>query len=353
MAKILFVATDGGSYNALLPVVKFMSRKGHETTWVTQSAGVAAGKINGGYVIENNEQSIKNILIISNPDVVVSGVGSGRSDLCYHFSRTALGLGIQVVKVLDFWGTGMPHEKGFAPTRLCVLDAESITYEAKMRGMRQEHIVATGAPQFDALIDVSPLNISKVDRPFIVFIGPASKERVDEILLPLLELGKFLRAPISFGTLWHPRSKSETFVDNYAKIIHKMHNVHWIQDGPLRELGSGNALLASADLVIGATSTELVKACYLRRPTISFVPHNGVNHQLLLERGIDEMPTSACGATLHVGNQDSLNHLLRIFLKHGREWESELRKMLSAQEAFYRLDGKNTQRVCDVIESML
>ena len=269
-------------------------------------------------------------------------------------------LKIPVAKILDFWGTGMPREKGFSPDRLCVLDEPSRAYEARMRNMLPEHIIATGAPQFDTLLNVRTLprgvmakyGVEK-EKPFMLFVAPSSETRVREVLNLLFQVLSDVTHPIVLGTLWHPRmEKTDKWSAWLRDQLYCLSHVTHIDDEVLRKIGSTDELLATANVVVGSTSTELVKACYLRRPVVSILPQGGINHsEVLLARDIHELPTSACGASLHTENFSQLFDCYFDFREGGVRWVRRSQAMLEAQKANYRLDGKNTKRAVSVVES--
>lgn len=360
MAKIIACGNDGGSWSALTPVIIKLKELGHDAQWVTEEESKVAGRVGDAWHVADREDSIQTFLESQRPDLVLSSVTGLRADLPFHLSHVAVELGIPVVKVVDFWGTGQPHEKGFAPTRLCVLDSTTREYEAKMRGMDRSRIIPTGAPQFDALTEVEPVALlQKLEGAFLLFIGASNEERTYEIWAPLrnalLGFSNELSA-FSLGVLWHPASKPETYEDRFCSELSGIPAINIVRDGELRTFGSNDEIICSADAVIGSTSTEIVKACCLRRPTISVVPPKGVNFKGILKpREITRMPTTECGATFDGSDDASVDYFVRNMLgvRADSDWHDRLRHMAAMQTDHYQLDGENTNRVVNVVNSLL
>ncbi len=122
-------------------------------------------------------------------------------------------------------------------------------------------------------------------------------------------------------------------------------------------MGDNDEIINAADLVVGATSAEIVKACYLRRPTLSIVADGGSNHEILRSRGIERMPTSTCGASLHAETAEQVKEIFsQLYPPNGSATalgHQMLKQMEGNQARFYSLDGKNTKRVADVVEGVL
>lgn len=361
MAKVLLCAVDGGAYGALSPVATLLTQTGHQSIWVAEENSIASQRLSANaYRVEDSNTAVDAILSRLDPDVVIAGVSSDGEDLAFRLSVEAMRRSIPVVKVSDFYGTGMPHERNFRVTRSCVLDEASRLREAQMRQMPLQHVVATGGPQFDALMKVEELPYGVLHPhtpsvPFILCIGPSTHQRVLEILLLVKECLPVLPERFGFGLLLHPKSNTASFEGEFKDMLRGSGQVRYVDDSELRGLGSNDALLASADLILGATSTELIKACYLRKSVLSIVPYGGSNFDVLNERGIKEMPTSKCGATLHIGSAGDLCHALYCFLLQEKqaEWERIAHSMRTAQKEHYSLDGHNALRVARVAESVL
>ena len=123
--KIGLVVTHPGALAALRPVEKVLASKNYQTIWFSQAGEKAAEKLGDAYTEYSQEQTDFPAM-----DVLVAGVRGLAPGVELFMAQKAKSLGIPVIKVLDFWGSGMPHEKGFAPDRLCVLDQGSVAYEA-------------------------------------------------------------------------------------------------------------------------------------------------------------------------------------------------------------------------------
>lgn len=358
MARILFCAVDGGAFNALLPVAALCTSQGYEVVWVTEVNKVAATLVTDGYFIEDFPDTMRALLRALKPDVVVAGVSGNGEDIALHLPQIAQDMGIPVVKVIDFWNTGMPHEHNFAPTRLCVLDEASRHIEVNGRQMLPKHVIATGGPQFDELLCVQSLPSIEISQtfgqPFFLVVGPSTKERVEELFDQLIPALDMFSHPFGLGVLWHPKSKKETYVDSIVKKLESRSNMWYIPDERLRKTASNNVLLASANLVIGTTSTELVKACYLKVPALSILPQDGENHEVLKSRGMFMLPTSFVKATWHAEDSKDAARFMQYVLKwKDPQAQDELALLRHAQMKHYKLDGNNALRVADVVWSLI
>lgn len=372
MKSVLFTAMDGGGYGSVAAIEAMARNEGIQTGWVVGKDGVAVKKL---------EKSKRNFFgfesfftegfigkSFADVSAVVAGVSS-KPGPDFWLAKQAIDYGIPVVKVLDFWGTGQPHEKSFAPTRLCVLDQPSVSYEARMRGMSSANIRVTGDPKMDALVDV----LAKVDREtyyknrqkleildnqiFIAFFGPGSQERSDEIFYPLvdaLDESDFAKNVV-LGVLLHPKSNPENYAGEYYEHLDKC-GLQCRQDDFVRLLEDISSITIASDLVVGATSTELISSCYLRRPTLNIIFPGGMNvEEFFKPRGMEEitLPSVECGAALLAKNEDQISeHLNDLFW----DWPDSFglqEDLIARQEQHYNLDGKNTERVLTVLKEVL
>lgn len=356
--RILACAVDVGAWGALNPVTLLLVDSNYEVVWVVQKDSMADGQVSKrGYRVLDDSRQLADLVRSIQPDLVLAGVSSSSADITLHLSQIALDNNLPVVKVVDFWGTGHPHEKGFAPTRLCVLDEASRVYEAGQRNMNIGHIVATGAPQFDALINVNSIASTKFGgEKFILISSPSSIERVSELLECLFPALSQLDESFIIGMLCHPQlSSNESFTSALNSEFRALLGGRYLPDLKLRQLGTPGSLIKSADLVIGTTSTQLVMAAYLRKPVLSVVPEAGSNHKILTVRGIDKMPISVNGSSAHAGSAIEVKRFLDTFTQTQSNWilSDEGIRMSQAQEKHYSLDGLNADRVVKVIEELL
>jgi len=361
VGAVVICANDGGACAALVPVANSLMVAGYTVTWVTQTGSIAEERLKGfrARVIQDTDEDISLLLEELNPDIVVAGVSGNGPDLTLHLSQVAMREGIPVVKVLDFYGTGMPHEKGFAPTRMCVLDSASIDYEASMRGMPHDHVIATGAPQLDALLSVTQRDDGEKEdeKRLVLCVFPSNEERILEFAGLLEEGLEGIEQEVRLGLLLHPKSRPSSYEDSLVERLRRLPNVEVLTDANTRSLGKGGQLLQRADFVVGTTSSEIVAACCLLRPVLSILPHGGPNHEVLLSRGIEKMPTSDCGASLHAENGAEVKQIFALCYPQGRRQTAEARHVLAAmksnQAMYYPLDGRNADRVAAVVVSVL
>ncbi len=360
MKSILFTAMDGGGYGSVAAVEAMARSEGISTNWVVGKDGVAIKKLEKSQIdfFDSGSFFQEGFVGKSFADVVavVAGVSS-KPGPDFWIAQKAMERGIPVVKVLDFWGTGQPHEKGFAPTRLCVLDQPSVEYEAKARAMNTADIRVTGDPKMDALMKVDTkaysLNRQKLEikdnQIFIAFFGPGSQSRSDEIFYPFANalVNTDFAKNIVVGVLLHPKSNPQNYAEKYYEFL--LHcGLYYRKDDGVRLLGDPSNIIVASDLVVGATSTELISSCYLRRPTLNIIFPGGANYKEFFEpRGFAELtlPSVECGAALLATDiEQIIGHLDDLFCDWPDTFELQ-DDLIAAQNKHYNLDGKNTERV--------
>lgn len=365
MKSVMFTAMDGGGYGSVAAVEAMAKREGIGTEWVVGYEGVAIQKLQKAKSPYRGFDEVgEAIQVVSDYSAVVAGVSSKRGP-DYILACAAKSIGIPVVKILDFWGTGQPHERGFAPTRLCVLDQPSVAYEANTRVMNPENIRVTGDPKMDALTKVDRQAYSKnrkalgisENQIFIVFFGPGSQTRCDEIFYPFVNAlvnADFAKDAV-LGVLLHPKSNPENYAEAYYEYLAK-HSLLYQKDNQTRFLGDPSNIIVASDLVVGATSTELISSCYLRKPTLNIIFPGGANYKEFFEpRGFRELtlPSVECGAALLAKNPNEIaEHLDDLFW----DWPDSLdvqSDLVAAQEQYYNLDGKNTERAFSALKEVL
>lgn len=368
MKSVLFTAMDGGGFGSIAPLEGLVKELGHETRWVVGENGVAKIKLQKA---RKEFSSFEGFIIegfvgrnFANVAAVVAGVSS-KPGPDFWLAKEAVSRGIPVVKILDFWGTGQPHERGFAPTRLCVLDQPSVEYEANARVMGTADIRVTGDPKMDALtkVDIKAYSANRIKLGigdnwiFIAFFGPGSQSRSDEIFYPFVDVlakAEFAKGVI-VGVLLHPKSNPENYAETYYEHLAK-NSLLYQTDNRTRLLGDPSNIIVASDLVVGATSTDTISSCYLRRPTLNIIFPGGANvEEFFKPRGIGEitLPSVKCGAALLAKSPHEIaEHLHDLFY----DWPDTFavqEDLLDAQEKYYNLDGKNTERAFAVLKEVL
>lgn len=371
---ITFVAVDGGACGSLLPVEAYLRRAGHSTRWITEEGSVTAEILQKrGVEVSLYKPGGADFSQVA---AVVAGVtGSKGAGADFFVAKEAEQTRIPVVKVIDSWGCGQPHEKGFAPDRLCVLDQPSVEYEARMRRMPEAHIRVTGDPKMDDLLNIDRSTDARRrarqklgigDGILIVFCGPSSHELVMEIFPALVNAVRGGRVkwhanrgasevqPVVIGTLWHPKhAKRSNDIDECYRML-KAASIPFRSDVQLRAALSNAESFVAADLVVGSTSTETVVSCYLGRPTLSAVYPGGKNfNEILAAREMTTLPTVECGAALLAETSEQVSDVINSVFGARAPYRDKLNEMELAQTRHCRLDGKNTERVCEAIREVL
>ncbi len=301
MMKIFAVASDPGSANAIMPVIEYCSKKGHEIYGITSNAATATLK-NFPLIKEVDDktsiESITNMLKSNQSQIILSGAGA--YNLLEHTVRCAAAKRkIPCVAVLDYWTNYNVRFKRFdgfhwissLPNRICVLD-EIVRDEMLTEGFESEQIIVTGQPYFEYISNwkthTSSDTIKQLREFFIndkstLLIGFCSEPILEDTTInhkhkpdytqydvitntaKILEtLSNSTGKKIHFVVRPHPREKKE--------IIEKTLNPfkkYSTFSCTVSNAGTSMEFIDSCDLIIGMKSMALIESCILKHPTLS------------------------------------------------------------------------------------
>ena len=300
--NIFVVASDPGSANALMPVIVKCIECGHTINgMVSGSASNILGKHCPEIIQIDDSASIEtvsNILKDKRSQIVLSGAGA--FNLVEHTVRcAAIDIGIPCIAILDYWANYSQRFRRLQgkqwvyslPNRICVLD-EIVRDEMIAEGFASEHLVVTGQPYFEYILnwknnlsmdDLARFRTRYMGDKESILIGFCSEPIVEDMdvthnndlgysqyttiekVACILERFTWSKGRhIHLIIRPHPRENEEKLYD----ILRNM------QTSPMfsyeiSKIGTSLEFIVSCDLVIGMTSMALIEAYVMAHPVLS------------------------------------------------------------------------------------
>jgi hypothetical protein len=361
---IVFVASDPGSANALLPVMKRMVKEPHIRllAWPYRQA-VEIWKKNGIEVEPVDEtfdaRRAHDLLRNNQVNLLVTGTSLNTLEVEKKFVTAARVEGIPSLSVLDFYShyrerySDSTGPFSCLPDRVAVMDEFSREQMISL-GAPPHRVIVTGQPAFDHLaklrlrsraatkiaFGVAPDEkmVTFVSQPLIETYGndpsapqyPGYDQHV--VLLHVLQtleaLAQKENRPIVLAVRIHPREDAKWFETLQSKIV----RIQFLKDD--------DALLSiyGSDLVIGMTSTLLVESIYLGCITLSIQPET---------RRAENLPAITCGDMPAIYASDQITPTVSSLLYDiRRRHELQTRLLKKAP------DSQATNRVIQLITEM-
>jgi len=363
---ILFGMQMVGTANAIIPVIKQL---GGEFNWVSfneqqsqktmEAAGFFAGDTNIKY-----DRAIE----YYHPDLVVTGVSQVGPNQERKFTRDAVRKNIPVLWVLDNpGGVAASHFQrlyavGAAPQYFAVSDEWSKDFVLeRVPGSKREQVFVTGQPAFDTAYELSQrkevlrsqlrlkLGISEGEKA-ILFAGQlAGTEATLKTLLTVLPNGTVVLPR------FHPTRDGN--LARYTPALDTAGGVRWVNT--MEKMGastehvvkSTEELVTAADVVTGMFSTVQMTGIYLRTPVayLLFDPDGRAACRQDCQIPPEDLPMVQLRAAAGVFGEGDLQPVVKRLLYD----DSYRVDMQRTQEKYYPCDGKNSQRVADVIRGIL
>ncbi|MBI2637299.1 MAG: hypothetical protein HYW88_00225 [Candidatus Sungbacteria bacterium] len=223
-------------------------------------------------------------------------------------------------------------------------------------GYPESRVYVTGWIAFDSLffVDVESKRsflksqFGLTDVPIILFAGEGTYS--DMVFEELASVMQEIGADAILFPRWHPRSKDD-FPDSHARLIalekYYKNNISLIDTNAdtTGEVSSDDCMIA-ADIVVGMTSTVLVKAALLGKEVISVLyPESGL--RLWQENtGLESFPLVELGCAVLADDHRRLREILR----------NAYRRALGCREAQMKhlpCDGKSAERARDAVLEIL
>jgi len=345
---------DPGGLNVVLPVVKALRVK-YPVNIVT----------NGPMVAEN-------LLSQNEPFIYAGSLGEAvefmdlLSTELFFTSMCSSGIGIELsgylkglfptVMLQDFWGAwlsdfGEDHQAEY----ICVNDKTDAGFvEKAWPNFPKNNIKITGYPSFDKYASIDCVSIRqkvyselKLDptRPMVLFAGQLwyTADALHEVVYALNQI----RRDVYFVPRFHPRMmrtpewerEKTNCLDALSRYRGSLIEDTYMFDGP--------TILAAADVVTGMFTTMLLEAAALGKPNVSVLyPDSGMKQFRAECPNLSEFPLVEMGCTYKATKGDELVQALSRVLENSNELRAN-------QEKNFKLDGQNTKRVADFIESLL
>lgn len=395
--KILATSYHTGGANAIIPVVKklkekneadvsLMGYKNSET--IFKNAGLEF-KTLADYNIKNGSfESAEKILEKEKPDLILTGPSmqnkSEKEIIEHSFIHTAKQKNIPTLTVLDSWtfyaqkfsdyyeadGKYDPNSQTgkfkFLPDKIAVLDELAKNAMINL-GFDEKKLIVTGNPYYDQLNEFTEkfgelerkkireeLCIDKDSNLFTYISQPIEKRR--GISLGFTEKTAFKELADALEIINDKNAEKKNVLKDISLVV-KTHPSEdkWNlkQAWELKETKSfgyplsidndlsrhpWNVVLAS-DIIVSCFSTTLVEACYLDKIAISLQP--GLKKE-------DELTFNQLGITIPIYNPGEIESVANRIL------EDEIYKnMLAEKRKKLYNDGKATERVIEIIETMI
>lgn len=345
-----------GGLNNVLPVVNELRKRSHDVVIVTNGGAVAEMLVSRGesFLFANSTDEvtkaldlIPNLLFTSMCD---GGIGIDLLQDC----------GYKTVAVQDFWG-GWIKDPAWSnaeihPDHICVnddLDGDLIKKEWREFFYEPNRIVVTGYPAFDkyAAFDAKATKDKVVSglgldpkKPIVMFAGQLWY--TEHALRELVEALNRLKLDIYFVPRFHPRMAKE-MPEDFAKCLDLL--TSFTGGVLIRDTSEFDSptILGAADVATGMFTTMLIEAAILRKPNISILyPDAGMKQFLQECPGLDEFPLVSMGCSYKATMRDEMEWSI----KRALAMPDDLRER---QEGNFKLDGQNTKRVADFVESLL
>jgi len=354
---ILIICEDMGSFNNVFPVGKILEEYNYEVVWIPRGMALyTLSKMGVSFEKFLNDKDI--FKKYPCPDAIIGGFsGSGMEQKMF---LTAVDLGIKCPRIYlpDGWGGWcfMIKWEDCLPEYVCVND--TFDRDLTLRGwanLTEDKIFITGWPAFDiyAKFDFESERRKMVldwglEGPTIFFVGTVEytgatfKNVVDSLVLFDKKLNLIFRC--------HPnmdKQSSDLQKRLWMEAISKARAFDKIRVIEDNNSSSVLSTLAVADVVMSDISTLLNVAATLGKFNVSVLfPGSGKECFERVYPGLKEPPivTLKCG-DLACDHED-LYEIISDWLDNGN-------KFFPKQKEIFKMDGKNTIRVVEVIKKLL
>ncbi|MDO8505872.1 MAG: CDP-glycerol glycerophosphotransferase family protein [bacterium] len=244
------------------------------------------------------------------------------------------------------------EERGFPmPAAICTLDDEAKRIIVETYPALAERIYITGLPSFDRFASEDTQSIAEKTRTelgiaphekVVVFMGTINITKGTSVELVRAVVAEFKKIPTPFSFIFRKHPRDNTPYEAYRSIIEEV-GIRWIDTDQY----DTRAIGAAADMVLTTTSTEGIRAIYRRKPSIHI---NDVRYQELYPGITLPLPPVKLGASAGTEDVAALPGLMEPLFD---SQSTAYRDMRHSMESHYPCDGKNAQRVVDVIKGVL
>jgi hypothetical protein len=298
--RILFAAQDPGGCDAIVPVIKNLSKskKNNICCLVSGKAKDVLAKLNVPFIYAESfdNKKVESELKRFNPDAIVTGTSFGLST-----DKLALEAGkkdgIPTISIIDYWANYWARFKDpsgtvLMPDKICVIDA-IMKDEMIKEGFYPKSIVITGNPRFDSFGQKEKVknvlakfgkdkgnklkkqtneNILFISQPFSelenqdqkIGIGYTEFDALSGIIDVLKDINK--ENNIRFRVVIRPHPKENP--GKFSEIVRKNKELR-IKVDAKSDLSKA---MYEARLIIGMSSMVLFQAAMERKEVVSYQP---------------------------------------------------------------------------------
>lgn len=343
-----------GDINNIVPVSKMLRGElNKEVTLIASGTAIdiLAGRNEKFTVVNSAEDFVRDH---EYPEVFITGMGMG--DTCRRFVPF-LRDRCPIIILQDYWGNGIFTDWAdpmYRPDYICVNDETDQDWVLRAwPEFSPSRIIITGYPDYDQYTQLDIPGVSMEvrnklgldgEKPIVLFLGERQEtaHALKEVVAGLRDLD----GQTYFVPRFHPCMKDDVPGEMEAceEALTDFRGGILVRDS---SACTTTELIASASLVLSMCSSTLAAASILRKPNISVLyPDHGMRIFLQYTSGImDESPFVATGCSVKAESREQLRGLLK-----DRSW---IQRQRSSQEKTFRLDGKNTSRVVNVIQQTL
>ncbi|MFA6006957.1 MAG: hypothetical protein WC764_04520 [Candidatus Paceibacterota bacterium] len=347
--NILVISRDPGSAGALAPVMELLH---HDDTIIMRvlTDGRAEEILEKEFPMNDitpQDMTLGADQVLGTPDVLL--VNSSVSEKGLETYAVATYPEVPMILVEDYYTSSLgflqrlKERKLSYPKKICVLDSEAKNIIVKEFPELEGSIEITGQPAFDrfATEDTEGLKTDArrelsmmPDEKIITFVSASMGTDIKLVEKMADELKK-VKAKFRIAFTVHPRDNTPR--ETYQKIFREA-GIACINVGQL----GFNKVGAASDVVVMIISTEGLNAIYRRKPTVHITDPRFV----VPLKGLTPPPPVTLGASVGLDDVNGLADTVAELLDPESAKNAELRKHM---EQNYPVDGKNAQRVADLL----
>lgn len=342
--EILCTSRDPGSAAALIPVMQELTLKGERITCVTDGRGEEAiSKQFNTHNVTAIEPTPVLATEFTEPNLVL--IDPSFSEFGIDIATVLTFQTKPIVLLEDSYATAnrflveLKQRNITLPEKICVLDAVAQQIILDQFPELEGHIEVTGQPAFDQFANEptaeiaaaarAKLNIPEQQRVFVVMSTPnEGKEFVEQLAKGL--------SGRSEAIIFRRHPRDNTTMAEYNTLF-ATHGVQLTESDQLSTTEAG----ALADCVITTTSVEGLHGIYRRKPVVYCYDANYVAPR----EGLVPPPAVRLGAAFGVDHMEQFADTLNR--------ASLTPELQQAMEVQYPLDGKNAERVANVVQQLL
>lgn len=349
--NVLVVSRDPGSANALWPVMELLH---HDDTVAIKAVvdGRAEEILQDKFTMKDvtpKDGALEATEVLGTPDALL--IDSSTSERGIEMYASATYPEVPSVLVEDYYTASLGYLQRLKerklpyPQKICVMDSEAKKIIVRDFPELENRIEVTGQPAFDRFATEDTegikaevrkeLNLAP-DEKLITFMGAQGELKLLEKMANEL---KKVKVKYRFALGIHPRYNTEALQQRYKEIFRNV-DITYID---AEQIGI-NKIGAASDLVMVVVSTEGLNAIYRREPTIHITDTKFVVPQ----KDLTPPPPVTLGASVGLDDMSGFATTVERLLDPDSAENEELKKHM---EENYPVDGKNAERVVDLLKA--